>query len=1071
VPSSSDWKGKSNFIKRVACLHNAKYDKPLERVDGPGPAAFLLVGLNNNREIVGASADIDPTLFDNLVQEHLYPAPNLLWVPIKVVDKRTGLEQNCGVLQVNIGQSPLHFRQTALTTNKERPLYLTKPTRVGTSNTIKPLDHEWLEVLARFYGPQHACAQAFDAAREAMRAVGADHTVATRRVLLLGPGFPALAVDQAAQQLLTETLSRVDWDLVIDATWLLYDSDASRELMRELIVALTASTSRTVHTLEPRAVGKFLNAKKEDLPNAGSAMVVIGPPTVKPSAADAAQSSLCQAAGRALEEFVDVANVRGGAFICVDGPTPPDGNLTAVSLAKHLFGLLHESILKWAFLRFSPAAVPHANHLYQILTDTVPEWLAIGVNPIAMQHVPELPGIGIVDAQPMLALQAACEVFPPNINNSVPQTLDPQIEANYRRGGEATADVLAVIPPLVVQRECMGELVQRINAIRRTHMSSPSAKGRIQALTLPHLPTTGASTIARRVAWDLRNEWIALVVTARSTPLFTFEHLLQFASSAAASKPVWFLVVADNVKVDVDELRKRAVGDTLRGLHVLVLHLQRCNSRPEYDAACQLSGSHHMPLTITAAEAKHFDRIFTKLSDPDAPPHLFMWGLCTFLRQYEKIASHLQAVGQHLQTCTADLAKLRVVVQLSCIFRAHGLGGVPRASLPAHLDLTDAHLDPLRSVLLVSPTTISAPVTEHETLAILFGWGERLFCAPVLTVSQFPAQASATCLMAWLKSVPFEWRETTGGQRSELQKICFPLLIDRTGRQKFSPFVQMLYDQDYHLAVDVLKAAVDALPQEAHFRAHLGRLLSFAGEHANAINLLLQAWDMCTEAEHENRIPTMLGNAIRFAVAAHIQYPHDHTDADIPALIGRGLEAYQAGRHFGLTINTHAYLGEIKFRCVLQSTPRCCPEHNFASALELFDRLSTFNASNQQMFPQRSRDLVALWDSLVQCGLQTLHQLVDDNCLGPVSESSPSALQELAVLGVVESPLCSADWQRWPMSTRRAIHSRLVDRVDANTEKAFSSDYRALLWVTRQLYPASPPGNRSLCSVDTDLGE
>ena len=333
-------------------------------------------------------------------------------------------------------------------------------------------------------------------------------------------------------------------------------------------------------------------------------------------------------------------------------------------------------------------------------------------------------------------------------------------------------------------------------------MQTPSALSRIQLLKLPHLPTTGASTIVRRVAWDLRTQWISVVVTPNSH--FSTKSLLEFLSSTAANKPVWLLVVADGVEVDVKALRDHAIG-SLYELRVLVLQLQRFHSRVEYDQFIDLEKREPFALPTNiedTAEASQFERLCsTTVNTPKQ--YLFLWGLRIFLRQYDKIISHLHAIGQDLQRCP-DLPQLSHLVKLCCIFGTYDLAGVPLESLPD--SLSKAPLGPLSSVLLLTSTTVSAPVTDRETLAILFCWAEKIFCVPDLRVERLPVHPAAACVEQWLVNAPPASRVQVAGQRSTLQEICFPLLISRQYPHRFSPFVELLFESDTTLAEGVLIA-------------------------------------------------------------------------------------------------------------------------------------------------------------------------------------------------------------------------------------------------------------------------
>lgn len=277
--------------------------------------------------------------------------------------------------------------------------------------------------------------------------------------------------------------------------------------------------------------------------------------------------------------------------------------------------------------------------------------------------------------------------------------------------------------------------------------------------------------------------------------------------------------------------------------------------------------------------------------------------------------------------------------------------------------------------------------------------------------------------------------------------ISFPLLIEHTG-SRFSPFIQLLFDSNWLLAAQVLQAAVETQPKEAHYLAHLGRLESHAGSHDAALEHLRTAAKMRTPPD--SSIWTMLGNAVHSILKALLcGGAPGRNGHSVPDLIVEGLKAFEIGRDSvgpGTGPNTYAYSGEIKLRCLLQSHPEFCEPHNFAHALRLFDQLSGFNL----LHSSSKTDLGSLWESLVRCGSATLSRLVANQKLGPIAEGDNDTLQSLAVLGVVGSlNLHEFHYQTWPF---RLFYDRLVDRIQGNAEQPFSSDYRALLSITRFLF-------------------
>ena len=132
---------------------------------------------------------------------------------------------------------------------------------------------------------------------------------------------------------------------------------------------------------------------------------------------------------------------------------------------------------------------------------------------------------------------------------------------------------------------------------------------------------------------------------------------------------VCLLVVADNLPFNIAFLQSEA--GTLNQLHVLVLAVERVSTLEEWERKNMQASTKEFFFFVQGVEEGEqpgFDALFARPMST-AKPHLFLWGLCAFLRKCKKISSHLQAVGQELQGDPSMLAQYRQVVMLCCIFR------------------------------------------------------------------------------------------------------------------------------------------------------------------------------------------------------------------------------------------------------------------------------------------------------------------------------------------------------------------------------------------------------------------
>lgn len=399
---------------------------------------------------------------------------------------------------------------------------------------------------------------------------------------------------------------------------------------------------------------------------------------------------------------------------------------------------------------------------------------------------------------------------------------------------------------LDVERRSTSELV---NEVLR-----PSLKQRnTLRVALTHTPGAGGTTMARRAAWDIKNEYptvyvrgdvdesvflqavselaqlcdISVLVVAELVPEVTVRNV--FEALRASSVPAVLLVTARRTIPPIGGTKSPEIGnDTERrhlGVHVGMLdHLQE-----RLEIARRFAD-------LKPQRSAEVLELAAKANDNNVP---FFYALTAFGTEFEGLQGY---VAQFL----VDLSdREREVVVLICM--CHRFCGVPVPAelfanfldVPSSVNVDLAkELDPALSDLLVEDPE-GAWRTAHSLIA------EEVLRQILSPGGDTPGRED------WKASLPgwsmrlIDHAATVFGRRLpvDMKSIIDRLFTTRESREPVdaegssnATYTDLMRALSSAGRLQILKAIVSAFPEEPHYWAHLGRLLSYdASDFSNAL--------------------------------------------------------------------------------------------------------------------------------------------------------------------------------------------------------------------------------------------
>jgi tetratricopeptide (TPR) repeat protein len=406
--------------------------------------------------------------------------------------------------------------------------------------------------------------------------------------------------------------------------------------------------------------------------------------------------------------------------------------------------------------------------------------------------------------------------------------------------------------------------------------------------SLLHYPGAGGTTAARRVAWDLHDRHPVLVVEQADDALALVDRVRRVHAMTDNATLVVFESTLDAV-IDVAYSEIRA-----NSLPCVFLIVERRVNKPDdagersFYLGSLTANERNAFVTAFAQQVPERHSVLRRLSSSAGPAIVpFLFGLTTFEEGYTGLGRY---VGRTL-TVTSE----REHEALKLVALVHHYTGltIPSALLANVLEVPDGEDVELRQ--LVGPDLMTLLIegqpeywrTTHDLIAqeslsqLLVPRAED----PPGGVGDWKIALSALASGLITQSA----REYGGLIPSEVRSILDQLFIVRNNKAVFAGERQVLSElltdiPSVEGRIEVMRTLAASFPEEPHFWAHLGRVLSLAKDHPAA----LAAIDHALNIEQEDDVLYhMKGMILRYKLRSVVE---NHEGLDVRQLRERVLE-------------------------------------------------------------------------------------------------------------------------------------------------------------------------------------
>lgn len=353
-------------------------------------------------------------------------------------------------------------------------------------------------------------------------------------------------------------------------------------------------------------------------------------------------------------------------------------------------------------------------------------------------------------------------------------------------------------------------------------------KNSYEKRTIYHLPGAGGSTVLRKVAWRLKDDWPVLVVTKNSVNIHEYVEKI----SNLTNLPV--LIVVDGSILSSTEKDKLVNELKIRGVNHLLLDSERGIHSPTDRPSSVLK----VPCPLKNEDASIFHTYYKALSAPTRHSALemltfdenmreyrqpFFYGFFTFEEEFKSVESFVVNSTKEL---TEDRKRLLLWVSLVTRYTQESL---PMTFLNVMMGKKSTsrfevknEFGPSASPLFLvqsSALRIIHPVIAQQLIATLLGKSEQIAYSGRL-------QDACIELVDSLGSPNLRNEDKTG-------KILQGLFVSRQseGNQdngSKAKFSELLIEiQSANKQHKVLKHLCDVFSEEAHYLSHLGRHINY----------------------------------------------------------------------------------------------------------------------------------------------------------------------------------------------------------------------------------------------------
>lgn len=374
---------------------------------------------------------------------------------------------------------------------------------------------------------------------------------------------------------------------------------------------------------------------------------------------------------------------------------------------------------------------------------------------------------------------------------------------------------------------------------------------------LTHSPGAGGTTMARRAAWDLRAEFPTVYVRGSVDETVLVQAVGELAQLCDTS----VLVVAELVP----DSTLRSVFEALRASSipaVLLITTRRGSSRGKQLPSNNSEGerryrSQHVGALASRAERQEMARRFSELA-PDRGTELFelaaragdnnvpfFYALTAFGAEFQGLRSYVEQFMTDLSEVERELA---IFISMS-----HYFCGVP---VPADLFAESLNVPLSESVRLDREITSTLAALLVEEPKGAWRTSHSLIAEEILRQLLAPP-ISAPGSEDWKAALPtwslqlIDLTANVFGQRlpNDIKVILDRLFTTRESRDSLdietpanATYTELMQNVSSPGRIQILRDLVSAFPDEPHYWAHLGRLLSYdAGDFVEALDAMDRA--------------------------------------------------------------------------------------------------------------------------------------------------------------------------------------------------------------------------------------
>ena len=381
----------------------------------------------------------------------------------------------------------------------------------------------------------------------------------------------------------------------------------------------------------------------------------------------------------------------------------------------------------------------------------------------------------------------------------------------------------------------------------RTQVEADLRRRQTVRINLYHGPGSGGTTVGRRVAWDLRGTFPVGILQS-CTHRETAERIAKVSALTESS----VLIVVDggqHSEREIDDLY-----DLLRANHLPVVLLQVLRR-----FQLQQTGKRQFWLDalLTDAEADRFREVYTRAAPAMArnltalarrrdteQRSAFFFGLTAFGREFCGLQPY---VKNRIAGLTSSQRRILAYIALAQYYGQQSVPAQAFASLlglsrSKKLDLPDVFADDAGKALELLTRSPSAEWRSAHHLVALEIMQQIL--AP--EGSEDYRRVWRQNLSSWGKDFATFCHDDGHCISDRLLELVRRVFIyrdnievlgtERADQRQFSHLIEDIPSS--HGRIDVLTHLTDRFPFEAHFHAHLGRLLGLSGEHNRALECI-----------------------------------------------------------------------------------------------------------------------------------------------------------------------------------------------------------------------------------------